>query len=142
MANADALLRSGQISGAQWNRLNTQKGRAQPTRMAKFDDRGGVRDQGGTRDPGHEVASRSHIDKNQSMRGGGGVSGRPSKGGAVQGKGRTPGRAEINEDDKQRPEFPAGGKAKAGNAKRKLSRQSGRIPAQGGQYGGGGRDTQ
>ena len=138
---ADTLMRAGQISGSQWERLKLQKGPAQKTQMANFDDKAGVRDQGGIRDRGHSDAGRSHIDKNQKMAGGG-ISGKPSKGGAVGAYGQ-PGRAEIDDGKNQKPDFPAGAKAKASNAKKRLSNQPGVVRGKmGGQYGGGGQGTQ
>ena len=169
----DSMFRAGQISGAQWNKLNAQKGgnsggkySAQPTKMAKFEDRAGVRDQGGRHDRGHGAASRSHIDKNQRMEAGGGVDGRPSgrshaksagivrqtgggrgplsggvdSGGAANAYGQPAVRGQIDAPRSQKPDFPRSARM---SSKHAVGRQrKGPIPAQGGQYGGGGRDTQ
>jgi len=142
-AAAQSLFRQGLISGEQWGKLSRQGKKKEPARMADFDDKGGTRDQGGTKDRGHAIGARKHIDVNQEMGSPARASGKPSKGGSVHGAQKQPvKRGELDAAPSQKPDFPGGSRMKAGNAKRKLSRQTGRIPAQGGQYGGGGRDTQ
>lgn len=110
----------------------------QAAKMADFDEKDGVRDQGGIKDKGHAAAATDHIQKNQ--RASSAIASKPSKGGSVN-KGGQFGRGQIDDGEYQAPAFPAGSKAKKGK-KGTPSRLKGKIPAQGGQYGGGGRDTQ
>jgi hypothetical protein len=137
-SHVETMFRAGQISPKQYAKLSAQAGtKPQPTRMAGFDEKGGKRDQGGVRDRGVKDTGRDAINKNQGA--GSPIAGKPSKGGSVNASGQ-PGVGAIDDGKMQRPAFPPGGKAKPGRAK--LARQKGRIPAQGGEYGGGGRDTQ
>ena len=142
---ARELYRSGQISRSAYNKITGQT-RSQPTKMAPFDGKGS-KDEGGVRDRGdRSVASRSHIDQNQDiaprgLKGKG--TGKPSAGGSVGGSRAVPRTNAIDQGEMQRPEFPSGAKVKRqsmGGASNK--RAMGRIPAQGGQYGGGGKGTQ
>lgn len=181
------LYRSGMISGKQWAKLGASTGGGslkQKSKMAKFEDRGGVRDQGGNRDKGDSgVASSRSINTHTGKMWQGGptragsikqprevstpgpVTGGRDSGGAVNAYGQPATRGGIDAPARQTPAFPVGSrkgpdasnppspkgkpnrKFKVGNAKRakgpSLSGQpSSGIPKRGGQYGGGGKDTQ
>jgi len=137
-----------------------------------FDGKQGRRDQGGHKDRGHKIATTKHIDgPDQGMGMGapskGGAAGksgqvraneindsqnqrpefpraggstRPSSGGSAKnGKGAPPMTDDIDQRDDQRPSFPKQGRGK--NAPMN-PRSKGKIAKTGGQYGGGGRNTQ
>ena len=115
------LHRRGLISNEKWAKLSAQSGtKPQKTKMANFDDRGGVRDQGGVRDRGVKELGRNAINAKTDIGTPARASGAPSKGGRVNAYGQ-PGRGAIDEADKTRPAFPGGSKVAAKNAKRKLS---------------------
>lgn len=143
VAPAEGMFRSGQISGTQWAKLNAQKGRAQQSKMAKFDDKnkdgeGGVQEGPGASPP---ATHTGHLNSKRDQRANSAIASQPSRGGFVQnGRGGQPRINEINERSQQKPDFPVGAKTKASNAKGSL--RKGRIPARGGQYGGGGQQTQ
>jgi len=104
------LHRRGLISNEKWAKLSAQSGtKPEKTKMASFDDRGGVRDQGGVRDRGIPQTGRRQIDENQSIGTPAKASGAPSKGGRVNAYG-APGRGAIDDGKMQRPAFPKGGK--------------------------------
>src|ERR1043166_1769086 len=109
-SHVETMFRAGQISPKQYAKLSAQAGtKAHPTKMADFDEKGGKRDQGAGRARGAPHAGSRHIDKNQAA--GSPIASKPSKGASVNASGQ-PGRSAI--DQNQKPEFPAGGKAKAG----------------------------
>lgn len=144
--DADDVFRSlpGMVSGRQAAKFNltARKTRNIPTKMADFDDRGGVRDQGGVRDRGASEAGRRHIDKKQSMGSPAKASGKPSKGASAGAQKQPTKNAHINDASLTSPAFPAGGSKMKGAKAKTPARAKGKIPAQGGQYGGGGRNTQ
>jgi hypothetical protein len=137
MSKMDAMFHQGLISAKAGAKLKKLQGtKVQNSKMADFDDKGGRRDQGGVRDRGDSsVAGARHIDTKQDMGSVARASGPPSKGGRV-GKTGQPGADAI--DEVQTPAFPkqGSGKGRAG------SRTVAPIARQGGQYGGGGRNTQ
>jgi hypothetical protein len=115
------LHRRGLISNEKWAKLSAQSGtKPQKTKMASFEDRGGLRDQGGIRERGIKETGRDQIDERKSIGTPARASGAPSKGGRVNAYGE-PGRAAIDDGRMQRPAFPSGGKLKAANAKKKLT---------------------
>jgi hypothetical protein len=143
--NAKTLFKTGAISKRAYNKVLGQT-RNQPTKMANFEEK--TKDEAGGKNRGHSgVASARHIDQNQGRARGIGhgkavADGRVTGGGGVKG-GTQPKRAEIDYGAFQKPDFPAGAKVKKGNRRVGAPKAArGRIPAQGGQYGGGGRDTQ
>jgi hypothetical protein len=129
------MARRGQISPANWAKLKAQMGGAkQPTRLAEFDGKGGLKDQGGIHDKGDKAGGRSHIDNKQDMGAPARASGKPSKGGSVNATGQ-PGRGEIDEAKTQSPLFPKG--SKTGSAKRPALKAVKRDQTQSGpEYGG------
>jgi hypothetical protein len=158
-------MRQGLISSKAANKFLAGT-RAQNSKMADFNDKAGKRDQGGTKDRGAGEARTSHIDTRQTMGSKAKASGEVSKGGRVHGGQKQPAKRDhIDAGALERPNFakgtgltsknsrakafvkaptPGGGKAspskgaKFGTPKR--ARKA--PPAQGGQYGGGGRNTQ
>lgn len=161
--NAAQLFKTGAISLGAYNKV-ARKTRHQKSKMANFDSK--EKDEASPRKSGHTgVASSRHVNQNQRVAPAGarGV-GKPSRGGFVQG-GTEPHGEHIDYAAFQKPEFPdgptksatkdgggvlksrvpggggvtptGGGKGYGTPAKAKA-----RIPARGGQYGGGGRDTQ
>jgi len=144
-----SLFRRGMISKPNADRIGKPKVLAQTSvqasRMADFDDKGGRKDQGGTRDAGERsVASTRHINQNQDMGSPDRASGKPSKGASVGAQRQPVHSREINDSRQQKPDFPReGSRARDSEARRTINKRSrGRIPAGGGLYGGGGRDTQ
>lgn len=122
--SADSLYRRGMISERQGKRLGVVKGtKAENSRMAEFDGKEGVRDQGGNKDRGHALGSRNHINQASNTRANSSVVKQPSKGGFVKNKGKAPDSDEINQGTSQRPNFPAGDKIKrrAGGAPRRVA---------------------
>ena len=88
----DSLFRRGLISPKAMEKLGKRRSAkpkgfsatgVQPAGMADFDDKRGVRDQGGVRDRGARVAGSRHIDRTQDLGSPARASGRPSKGGFV-----------------------------------------------------------
>lgn len=144
----DSLFRRGLISPKQMDRIGKPKilaqTKVQNSKMADFDDKGGKRDQGGIRDRGVQESGRDHINKRQDMGTPERASGKPSRGAGVEGGQSSPvRRREIDAGESQRPNFPSEGRVRGSEASRPYnSRSKGRVPKQGGQYGGGGRDTQ
>ena len=161
---ATSLFRRGLISQKQAGKLGILKQTKSgvPTKMADFDGRS--KDEGGTRDKGAPEASTRHIDKRQDMGSPARASGAPSSGGSV-GKGATGQpvrRRQLDDAATQKPDFPAGsGKRGAPPNEVRSSPPGGgkpvpssggkmstpkklkaKVAKQGGQYGGGGRDTQ
>jgi hypothetical protein len=108
-----------------------------PSKMAKFDSR--QKDEGQAHGRGPKAYSIDHIDEREVQKRG--KVGSVSKGGQARG-GTQPKNAAINYGAFQKPKFPPGGAVKASNPKTGNTRMKGKIPAQGGQYGGGGRNTQ
>jgi hypothetical protein len=104
--SVDSLFRRGMISSKQGAKLGVLKGtRAQNSKMANFDDKGGKRDQGGPRDSGDKNADSAHLNRNQRI--GSAIAGGPSKGGG-QKQARSPHARELDEADVQKPDFPKG----------------------------------
>ena len=121
MADHKDLHRRGLISNEKWAKLSQQSGtKSQKSKMANFDDRGGLRDQGGIRDRGVKELGRDSINAKTDIGTPERASGAPSKGGRVNAYGQ-PGRGEIDDGKMQRPAFPGGSKVKAANAKKKLT---------------------
>lgn len=164
--DADDLYRGGAVSAKAYGKLKQLRGtKVQASKMAPFDGKGS-KDEGGRTDRGDSgVASRRHIDQHQDIapRGltGNRATGRPSgatgmnsgvpknvrsftkTGGSVPGNTNNPRRAQIDQGEYQKPDWPAGTKlVKQSMSGASNSKSRGRIPAQGGQYGGGGRNTQ
>jgi hypothetical protein len=148
------MFRAGQISSKAFKRLAAQHGGVAPSkgaktegRMADFDAK--ERDEGAGRQRG--VLGSRHINEQRYVRAGkrAHAGGLPSKGGQVQGKQPRVfvDEDEIDQDELQRPAFPAGARAsgprgEASVPRKPLRFQKGTIPGQGGPYGGGGRNTQ
>lgn len=149
----DHMFRAGQISGKAMKRLSAQHGGVAPSkgakthgRMADFDGKG-TRDQGGVRNPG--IINKNEINESRFQSTGreAHAGGLPSRGGRVHGAQINPVTSNgINMPMRQKPDWPREGSRAAGQnregAPRRMSAQTGRIPPQGGQYGGGGQDTQ
>lgn len=135
--SAKELFRRGLISSKAGAKLGLGT-KAQPSKMAGFDDKGSV-DQGGGKPKGVPEASTRHIDKKQA-KGSVAASG-PSKGGSAGAESQPVKGNEIDNPAQQGPKFPAGAKVrktKMGTPKK----AKGPIAKSGGQYGGGGRATQ
>src|ERR1700688_2129571 len=106
MADHKDLHRRGLISNEKWAKLSQQSGtKSQKSKMANFDDRGGLRDQGGIRDRGVKELGRDSINAKTDIGTPERASGAPSKGGRVNAYGQ-PGRGEIDDGKMQRPAFP------------------------------------
>lgn len=163
--SAVSMFRRGMISPKQADKLGILKQtKTQNSRMADFDGRGSV-DEGGRKDKGAGEASSRHIDKRQDKGTPARASGKPSAGGSAGAESQPVRRGHLDAASLQKPDMargagitsakakapafskaptPGGGKpvptkgGKMGTPKR----LKGPIAKQGGQYGGGGRDTQ
>ena len=142
--SAKSLHASGRISDKQMSKLKVLRGTtSQRSKMAPFErkdkDEGDVgRGNRGELRP-HEINHEGRQDKGGSW----GTSGYgpPTKGGRAGKEGQLHVK-QIDKPKMQHPKFPRGGDVSARNPKTGNTRMKGRVPAQGGQYGGGGRDTQ
>jgi len=143
--SARSLHASGRISDKQMAKLEVLRGtKAQKSKMAPFHSR--RKDEGHTRNKGvpemcDDQINHKSVQDSGGTYGHGGKYGPPSKGGRAGPEGQFK-RREIDTGEFERPKFPKGGDVKASNPKTGNTRMKGRIPAQGGQYGGGGRNTQ
>jgi hypothetical protein len=138
MRSMNSLMASGAISAkaaAKFKPAILAQTKSQRGKMAAFDGR--ERDEGSAHKKA-EVPSR-HINHptNQRDR----IGSTPSKGGQARG-GTAPKRSQIDQAPMQAKKWIPGDKVKASNPKTGNTRMKGKIPAQGGQYGGGGRSTQ
>lgn len=140
MAKTDELLRSGAISSKQASKQGLavlKKTTVERDNEEPFHGKQGLRDQGGHKDKGHKNFRTKHIEgpdqgKEKKKNTGYDFDDRLSN------KKGSPGCGEIDEAEHQKPDFPKEGRGKeTGNKKAK-----GKIAKQGGQYGGGGRNTQ
>lgn len=136
--SVDSLFRRGAISEKQMRRMGGAapgpKGtRAQPSKMANFDDKGGRRDQGGGKDRG--AVGRAAIDERQDMGSPERASGKMSKGASVNASGQ-PRAHEIDAPENQRPEFPSGGRVAAKNGRRQVGVKGPAGKSSGPLYGG------
>jgi hypothetical protein len=130
----DSLFRRGMISSKQMGKLAAQRGtRAEPSKMANFDDKGGRRDQGAGRDRGISETSVGHINNARQQREGSAIASKPTRGGRVN-KGGQPGVDAINQD--QRPAFPAGGTPRKQSLGTPARARGGRQRPSGPMYGG------
>lgn len=137
MLSAKSLHASGRISDKQMKKLAVLRAtRSEKSKMAPFDspkkDEGRLGNKG--KSPVNEINSATHQDR-------GGRYGTPTKHGRAGPEGQLH-KGHIDEGRHQRPKFPAGGDVKASNPKTGNTKMKGKIPAQGGLYGGGGRNTQ
>lgn len=138
--SAESLHKSGRISDKAMAKLKAQRGAtAQKSKMAPFD--GKKRDEGQAHGYGDVNFSIDQLNE-RGVQDKGGRFGTPSKGGRAGGEMTPVKTGQINAGGAQRPKFPAGGRVSASNPKTGNTRMKGKIPPQGGQYGGGGRDTQ
>lgn len=131
---ADSLFRRGAISPKQAAKMGVlKKTKVERADEEDFDGKQGLKDQGGIRDKGIKQTRRDAINQNQKM------GEKPSKGGSIKnGKGGMPTTNAINENTGK--EWPSEKNASARTPEN--PRSKGKIAKQGGQYGGGGRDTQ
>lgn len=163
--NASQLFKTGAISLGAYNKVARQT-RHQKSKMADFNSR--QKDEASPYKKGDtSVASGKHIDQNQRIApkglSGRAAAGPPSKGGQARG-GTQPKAKQLDAAAFQKPAFPdgptksatkdgggvlksripgGGGKSPTGGTGPGTpSKAKGRIPARGGQYGGGGRNTQ
>jgi hypothetical protein len=135
--SANSLFASGAISGKQMGKLAVlKKTRVQKSKMAPFEQK--TRDEGDPRNVGEKNYSVDHINEREVQKLG--TAGRVSKGGGARG-GVEPHSEHIN-GPMTKGAWPKGGGVSASNPKTGNTRMKGRVPAQGGQYGGGGRGTQ
>ena len=129
--------RLGSISAKAGARLNAKLAvlrgtRPQKSKMAAFNRR--EKDEGDTK--------RAEIPVNEINHPTNQAGGRPTKGGGV-GKPESQVKSnQINDKSMTGKRWPAGGDVSSKNPATGNTRMKGRIPAQGGQYGGGGRSTQ
>jgi hypothetical protein len=131
------MARLGSISPKAQSRLNgklavLRKTRAQKTRMAAFD--GKAKDEGSTK--GEIPVTEINHPTNQAKK-----MGNPSKGGRAGGE-RQFRSNQINDKSLQSKKWVPGSDVSSRNPATGNTRMKGHIPAQGGQYGGGGRNTQ
>jgi hypothetical protein len=140
----DSLFRRGLISPKAMEKLGKRRSakpkslsatRVQPAGMADFDDRRGVRDQGGVRDSGARVAGSRHIDSAQDLGSPARASGRPSKGGFVRDQMQAHS-DEIDDPDNQTPAFPNVARVRATNGARQVGVMGPPARSSGPQYGG------
>jgi hypothetical protein len=143
---ADSLYRRGAISAKQGAKLGIlKKTKVERDKEESFDGKQGLKDQGAGREKGHKEASVRHIDVKKDIGSPERASGAPSKGGRVNSYGQ-PGTDEIDRGSsgkggKNTKKWPSEGDETS--AKQPMNKRSkGKIAKQGGQYGGGGRDTQ
>jgi hypothetical protein len=108
-----------------------------PSKMAPFDHKD--KDEGKAHGRGHANYSVDEINEHATQKKG--HVGRVTKGGGAHG-GTEPRADHINEGAFGHPKFPTSGDMKASNPKTGNVLMKGKIPKTGGQYGGGGRDTQ
>lgn len=130
-----SLYLRGAISGKQMGRMGgkpaiLKQTRAQPSKMADFNGKGGKRDQGGVRDKGEVPGNEIDHPTNQRT-----VKGMPSKGGQARG-GTEPKAGQINQAAQQKPKFPAGATVAGKNGKRQVGVKGPAGKSSGPQYGG------
>src|SRR5271157_1597206 len=134
-----SLFRRGLISPTALAKLGKRKPKilnetkVQASKMANFDGKRGVRDQGGVRDKG--VASARHIDIRQDLGSPARASGRPSAGGFVPDQMQVHS-DEIDDADNQAPAFPKAAKVKSANGARQVGVKGPAGKSSGPQYGG------
>ena len=138
MLSAKSLAARGSISPKQMQKLAVLRGtRSQKSKMAPFEHKD--KDEGQAHGKGHPDYSVDEINERATQRRC--TAGRVSKGGQARG-GTEPHSGHINYGAFGKPAFPPGSKVSAKNPKTGNTRMKGKIPAQGGLYGGGGRNTQ
>jgi hypothetical protein len=141
--SAKSLHASGRISDKQMHKLSALRGtRSQPSKMARFEHK--EKDEGRLGNRGEPPANEINHPTNQDRGRTSGFGGRrapPSKGGRSGPEGQLHVK-HIDQAKHQKPKFPASGDLRASNPKTGNTRMKGKIPAQGGLYGGGGRNTQ
>jgi hypothetical protein len=140
MRSATSLMNSGTISAKAGAALNKKlavlkQTRAQNSKMAAFAGRS--KDEGSTHQkaevPNNEINNKT----NQRDR----IGSKPSAGGQARG-GTAPKRTQIDQGAMQGKKWIPGGNVSAANPKTGNTRMKGPIAPRGGQYGGGGRNTQ
>lgn len=142
---AESLYRRGAISPKQAGKLGIlKKTKVERPEEEEFDGKQGKRDQGRPGDKGHKEGSAGHIDVKKDIGSPEKASGAPSKGARVNSYG-IPGADEIDrgtsgKGGKNSKEWPS---EKNATASTPMNPRSKKKPAKmGGQYGGGGRETQ
>lgn len=134
------MARLGSISPKAQAKLNSKLAvlrgtRPQKGKMAAFD--GKSKDEGRVEQKAEIPGNEINHPTNQRDRAGS----LPSKGGSARG-GTTPTASQINQTPMQGKKWVPGSNVSARNPATGNTRMKGKIPAQGGQYGGGGRATQ
>lgn len=131
--SADSLFRRGMISEKQYKLKALAGTKAQPSKMAKFDDKGGRRDQGAGRERGIPEMGSRHINNARTQREGSAIASRPTRGGRVNAGGQ-PGVDAI--DERQGPAFPAGSRPRKQALGTPARARGGAPRSSGPQYGG------
>jgi hypothetical protein len=132
------MMASGSISvksAAKFKPAILRATRSQKGKMADFDRR--ERDEGSAHKKAEVPGDEINHPTNQRDR----VGSKPSKGAQARG-GTVPTKRQIDQAPMQGKKWIPGGGVSASNPKTGNTRMKGKIPAQGGQYGGGGRNTQ
>jgi hypothetical protein len=138
MRSLTSLMASGSISSkaaAKFKPAILKQTRSQKGKMAAFDGR--QRDEGSAHKKAEVPGNEINHPTNQRDR----IGSTPSKGGQARG-GTAPKRTQIDQGSMQGKKWIPGGGVSASNPKTGNTRMKGKIPARGGQYGGGGRNTQ
>lgn len=136
--SVESLFRRGMISPRAGKRAGVLKAvngtKHERSKMADFEEKSGMRDQGGVRDRGDGLAGTDHINRKANTRAGSPIASKPSKGGQA-GAEAQPGTDEINEGRNQRPDFPREGSRPKKQAMGTPKRSRGGVTQSGPQYG-------
>jgi hypothetical protein len=138
MRSMNSLMASGSISAksaAKFKPTILKQTRSQKGKMAAFNR--SEKDEGSAHKSAEVPTNEINHPTNQRDR----IGSKPSKGGQARG-GTVPKRTQIDQAPMQGKKWIPGSNVSASNPKTGNTRMKGKIPAQGGQYGGGGRNTQ